>query len=53
VLPGAAVVFQQLARILGQGYLQHAKTIERVTSQYATTYGKGPGLRRRGLLGRE
>jgi|GEM_PF-6574163 len=52
VLPGAAVVFrgeegtgkgalvQILARILGQGYLQHAKTIEGVTGQYATTYGK-------------
>jgi len=50
-LPGAAVVFrgeegtgkgalvQQLGRILGQGYLQHAKTIEGVTGLYVTTYG--------------
>ena len=52
VLPGAAVVIrgeegtgkgvlvQLLARILGQGYLQHCKTLEGITGQYATTYGK-------------
>ena len=51
-LPGAAVVFQGeegtgkgalvqiLACILGQGYIQHAKTIEGVTGQYATTCGE-------------
>jgi len=36
---GKGVLVQILA-LLGLGYLQHCKTIDGVTEQYATTYGK-------------